>query len=254
MPALEEFLKEWNTYTLSIESDRGPLVVKWNDADTLAKWSNMQAGLYLKDRNSLQIFYENFTQWYQMFWNARFKQGLFDLPDDARILDIGSGIGVIDLLLAQYLPKSKFYLVDREDFGFSPGIYYDKNYPFYHSWQPLHDAIETTGLDENRFTTLDPDDQFPDEVDCVTSYLSWGWHYPKDIYWDQIMSCLKKGGRLIMDIRSLPDRDIINEISEDMKSQPDLYPFQIKLPAHIDNMPSPDPNKPVGYRATWVRK
>jgi hypothetical protein len=68
------------------------------------------------------------------------------------------------------------------------------------------------------------------------------------------MSCLKKGGRLIMDIRSLPDRDIINEISEDMKSQPDLYPFQIKLPAHIDNMPSPDPSKPVGYRATWVRK
>lgn len=254
MPAIEDFLKDWNNYTLKIESDRGPLIVKWNDADEMAKWSNMQAGLYLQNINSLQTFYEHFPRWYQMFWDARHKQGLFDLPDDAVVLDIGSGIGVIDLLLSRYLPRSKFYLVDREDFGFRPGIYYDEQYPFYHSWKPLYDAIDATGIDRNRFTVLDPKDDFPKEVDCVTSYLSWGWHYPKDIYWKRVMNSLKVGGKLIMDVRSLGDRDILEEISSDMRSKPDLYPFQMKLPAHIDNMPSPDPTKPVGYRATWIRK
>jgi len=254
MSDFNDFLKDWNKYKLDIKTDRGVLTVKWNDVDTLARWSNMQAGLYLKDTNSLQTFYENFTQWYQIIWDARFKQGLFNIQDDARILDIGSGIGVIDLLLAQYLPNSKFYLVDKEDFGFKPGVYYDKNYPFYNSWQPLHDAIEATGLESSRFTTLDPNDQFPDEVDCVTSYLSWGWHYPKDIYWERVMSCLKKGGHLIMDIRSLSDRNVIDEISQDMNSEPNLYPFQTKLPKHIDNMPAPDADTPLGYRAVWIRK
>jgi len=111
---MNDFIEDWQKYSLSVNTDRGVLNVKWNNADNLAKWSNMQAGLYLQDKNSLQTFYEHFPRWYQMFWDARFNQGLFNLPDDAVIIDIGSGIAVIDLLLSSYLPNSKFYLVDRE--------------------------------------------------------------------------------------------------------------------------------------------
>jgi len=254
MPSMDDYIKEWNHYTLTVNSDRGPLTVKWQDADTLAQWSNIQAGLYLQEKNTLQTFYEFFPRWYQMFWDARARQGLFELADDAVILDIGSGLAVVDLLLASYLPKSKFYLLDKEGFEFYPGVYYDHNYPEYNSWQPVHDAIRSTGFDPNRFILMSPTDQFPKQVDCVTSYLSWCWHYPKDIYWDQVMSSLKVGGKLILDVRTLPDRDIVAEISKDMNSEPVAHYFDVKLPAHIDNLPAPTPGVPVGGRFMWTRK
>ena len=254
MPLMTDYTKEWNNYSLTVNSDRGPLTVKWQDANTLARWSNIQAGLYLQQTNSLQTFYEYFPRWYQMFWDARAKQGLFNIADDSIILDIGSGVAVIDLLLASYLPKSKFYLLDKEGFEFYPGVYYDPNYPEYNSWSPVRDAISATKLDPSRFNMISPGDVIEEQVDCITSYLSYCWHYPKDMYWDLVMSKLKMGGRLILDVRTLPDRDIIAEISKDMNSEPVAHYFDIKLPAHIDNMPAPDPNQPVGGRFMWVRK
>jgi hypothetical protein len=254
MPSMNDYIKEWNHYTLTVNSNRGPLTVKWNDADALARWSNIQAGLYLQQTNSLQTFYEYFPRWYQMFWDAREKQGLFNIADDSVILDIGSGVAVIDLLLAAYLPKSKFYLLDKEGFEFYPGVYYDTNYPEYNSWSPVQDAISATNLDPSRFNMIAPGTDIPEQVDCITSYLSYCWHYPKDTYWDLVMNKLKVGGTLILDVRTLPDRDIVAEISKDMNSEPVAHYFDVKLPAHIDNLPAPDPSKPVGGRFMWVRK
>lgn len=253
MASLADFTQDWNKYTLKIETDRGPLTVNWNDANNLALWSNIQAGLYLQKTNSLQTFYEYFPRWYQMFWDARAKQGLFNLPDDSIIMDIGCGVAVIDLLLAQYLPNSKFYLLDKEGFNFYPGVYYDPNYPEYNSWEPVHDAIHATNLDSSRFNILSPSDSWPEQVDVITSYLSYCWHYPKDTYWKNVLSTLKIGGKLILDVRNLPDKDIVGEISEDMKSKPIAHWFDIKLPSHIDNMPAPQEGMPVGGRLMWTR-
>jgi hypothetical protein len=253
MPALSDFTADWNKYELKVNTDRGPLSVKWNDADTLARWSNIQSGLYLQQTNSLQTFYECFPKWYQMFWDARFKQGAFSIADDAVILDIGSGVAVIDLLLASYLPRSKFYLLDQEGFEFYPGIYYDVNYPKYNSWSPVVDAIQTTNLDPSRFTMIKPEDSLPEQVDCITSYFSYCWHYPKDTYWDLVMSSLKIGGKLVLDVRTLADRDVLGEITEDMKSQPTIHWFDSKLPSHIDNMAAPKEGMPIGGRVVWTR-
>jgi SAM-dependent methyltransferase len=253
MPSLNDFTADWNKYELKINTDRGDLTIKWNDANNLALWSNIQAGLYLQKTNSLQTFYEYFPRWYQMFWDARFKQGLFNLSNDSVIMDIGCGVAVIDLLLAQYLPQSKYYLLDKEGFEFYPGVYYDVNYPEYNSWEPVRDAINATGLDANKFTFMSPSDAWPDQVDVVTSYLSYCWHYPKDTYWNKILNTLKVGGKLILDVRTLADRDIVGEITEDMKSEPVAHWFDIKLPAHIDNMPAPKEGMPVGGRLIWTR-
>ena len=249
----ESYLEDWWKYTLTVDTDKGPINVTWSDANELAKWSNMQAGLYLQQENSLQIFYENFPKWYQMFWDARYKQGAFDLSDDAVIIDIGSGISVIDLLLAQYLPKSKFYLVDKEGFKFQQGIYFDRNYPEYNSWSPVIDAIKTTGLDADRFNMITPDSAFPTEVDAITSYFSWGWHYPKNVYWDKVKESLKVGGKLIMDIRFLPGQDVVGEISEEFKCHPVEKLFDAKLPEHIDNMPAPTEGQSLGGRFLWTK-
>lgn len=253
MPILNDFTHDWNKYELKINTDRGDLKIKWNNANNLALWANIQSGLYLQQTNSLQTFYEYFPRWYQMFWNDRARQGLFDLTDDATILDIGSGVAVIDLLLASYLPQSKFYLLDKEGFKFQQGIYYDVEYPEYNSWEPVRDAISATDLDASRFTMLSPTDQWPTEIDCITSYISYCWHYPKELYWDKIMETLKIGGKLILDVRTLPDRDIVAEITKDMKSSPTIYWFDSKLPAHIDDMPAPKNGDPVGGRMIWTR-
>ena len=230
MPSLSDVTNEWNKYELKVDTDRGPIVVKWNDANTLALWANIQAGLYLQKTNSLQTFYEYFPRWYQMFWDARFKQGVFDLADDAVILDIGSGVAVVDLLLASYLPKSKFYLLD-----------------------PVVDAISTSGLDQNRFVFLSPENAWPAQIDVITSYFSYCFHYPKEKYWTNILSSLKIGGKLILDVRMLADRDVVEEITEDMKCQPTIQWFDSKLPSHVDNMPSPKEGMPVGGRFIWTR-
>lgn len=250
---MKEYTRYWDTYKFVQPTDRGNLTIEWSDVQDLARWSNMQAGLYLQNHpNNLQLFFEQFPRWYDMFWTQRSRQGCFALPDGAKIIDIGSGVAVIDLLLYSYIPNSRFWLVDVEGFEFAPGIYYENDYPCYHSWAPVKDAIRTSGFDPNRFVMQDPDAVFPEEVDCITSYLSWGWHYPKDKYWDRVMNSLKIGGKLIMDVRIIEDRDIVEEISEDMKSTPVLHPFG-KIPAHVDNKPSPDPVY-TGYRCVWTRK
>lgn len=252
---MDDYIKEWNRYSLKIQTDRGELVLKWSDVNELAKWANLQAGLYLQNQpSSLQLFFEYFPRWYQMFWDARFKQGLFELDDDAVILDIGCGVSVIDLLLSLYLPQSKFYLLDKEEFSFRPGIYYDKDYPKYHSWAPIKDAIHTSEFDPNRFNFLNPSDSWPEKVDVITSYFSYCWHYPKEIYWSKILDSLKIGGKLILDIRHLADRDVIGEISEDMKSTPTAHWFKDKIPLHVDAMPAPREDMPVGGRLCWIRK
>ena len=251
---IEDYTQDWTKYTLTIPSDRGDLIVKWSDVNELAKWSNIQAGLYLQNQSSsLQLFFEYFPRWYQRFWTQRYDQGLFNLPEGAKIIDVGSGIAVIDLLLASYIPNSKFWLVDKEGFEFRTGIYYDKDYPMYHNWSPVIDAIQTTNIDPSRFSLLGSSDDFPEDVDCITSYLSWGWHYPIDTYWDKAYNSLKKGGKLILDIRALPDKDVIGDITEKMKSTPVLHPFDKRLPKHVDNLPPPTESAVSGWRAMWTK-
>lgn len=251
---MEYYHADWWEYNLTIETDKGPIVINWSDANELARWSNIQAGLYVKGKkSSLQLFYELFPKWQQMWWDRRYGQGLFNLPDNAKIVDIGSGVAVQDILLAKYLPESTYTLVDKEGFEFRPGIYYDKDYPEYNSWKPVVDGIKSSGIDSNRFKMQGPNDAWPDEVDAVTSYLSWCWHYPKEMYWQKVLDHLKVGGLFYADVRLLEDRDVMGEISEDMKSEP-LATIEFgKLPKHVDNMPSPD-EKVFGYSAVWVRK
>jgi SAM-dependent methyltransferase len=254
MSVIHDFTQDWNKYNLNIATDRGPLSIQWSDANQLALWANLQAGLYLQKTNSLQTFYEYFPRWYQMFWDSRYQQGIFNVPDDAVILDIGCGVAVIDLLLSKYLPNSKFYLLDKDGFNFSTGIYYDKNYPKYHSWEPVIDAINTSALDTNRFIMMSPDDPWPEQLDVITSYFSYCWHYPKETYWDRILYSLKIGGKLILDVRHIKDRDVIEEISTNMKSEPVAHWFQDKIPEHIDAMQAPKEGMPIGGRLCWIRK
>jgi hypothetical protein len=247
------------TYTLDIDSDRGKLLVSWNDLDTLAKYAGTQAGFYLDtERDLFKLHDKHFKEWNQMFWSQRQNLKMFDFPDNAKIVDIGAGVAVVDLLLYSYIPNSQFYLIDKEVWELDkpenspPLVSFSKKYPRYNTWSPVKDAISTSKFDLHRFNFLDTEDTFPKDVDVVMSYLSWCFHYPKEIYWDQVMANLKTNGKLVLDVRPMHDQDVIGEISEQLKCDPIKFAFP-KLPDFVDTFIDVEEDA-SGYRCCWIKK
>lgn len=247
-------------YTLTVKTKRrGDISITWNNVDQLSIYSNLQSGFYLQENQtfSKDLLFKHFEHWNQMFWTQREDQGMLDYPDGANILDIGAGMAVIDLLLYNYIPNSKFYLLDKEDWDESfaefgtPKICYGKTYPFYNSWRPVKDAIESSQFDQSRFKFISQYQEIPENLDVVTSYLSWCFHYPKETYWDKVFNSLKTGGKLILDVRPLHDKDILGEISEQMKSSPVTFAFP-KVPSYVDEFDGPEKNI-TGYRCMWIK-
>ena len=246
--------------TLEMHSDRGLLSVKWSDVNSLANFAAAQAGYYAKnmeiDAKLLDLHRENFKGWHQYCWEQRYKLSTYDIPNGSKILDIGCGVAIVDLLLYSYVPDSKFYLLDKpgtwHDSVRPNKISYTKEHPFYHSWEPILDAIKSSNFDKDRFNLMEPEDNFPEDLDLIISSFSWCFHYPKEIYWDKVLKSLKKGGKLYLDIRVLPDRDIIKEISDELNSEPIISEVP-KLPKHLDNFPNNHKDL-TAFRCLWIKK
>lgn len=250
---------------LKVKSNKGDLNVSWHNKDKLAWYATQQGGCYfadLKDTNwnspgrFIPIHDANFHNWHQEQWRLREEMSVFDIPDGAKIIDIGCGAAVIDLLLYSYIPNSIFYLIDKEgewpNYVHPLDVIYTDDHPCYHSWDTVLDAITTSKFDSNRFNFLSPDNNFPEDVDLIMSSFSYCFHYSKDQYWEKILSSLKKGGNLCLDVRLLPDRNLIEEISEDLKSKPTM----IKIPTlsnYLDSLPNVELDT-VAYRCLWKKK
>lgn len=248
---MDKFSVDWDSYQLVIDSDRGELILNWRNVEELAKYSTLQSGLFgLNKPFSKQVFFEAFPKFYQNLWNLNATMGCFDLSDSAVVVDIGSGVGIMDLLLAKYLKNPKIFLVDRHELNNEPGVYFSENYFFYNSWGPTVDCLESTPDIKEKIIMLDPEDSWPEQVDCVTSYFSWCMHYPKNTYWNKIKQCLKPNGKLIVDIRKLKDKDIIEEISEELKSIPKIYRYENTVVKWIDD----NQDDTLGHRCVWTRK
>jgi SAM-dependent methyltransferase len=190
---------------------------------------------------------DNVQRFYQQFWARLGEQGVYaDLPAGARIVDVGSGMGMIDIIASQHLDCAKFFLVDGNTRTIPTAEYHDQ-YQFYNSWSVLDDLVNSTGLDTAAFVKLDQAHTrlWPDQVDLVTSYASWCWHYPLSTYWPQAMASLRPGGRLVIEISTAPVRpagaetaeSVIDRISQDLGSDPVT---QLQM-------------WPNGVRCVWIR-
>jgi len=74
-------------------------------------------------------------------------------------------------------------------------------------------------------------------------------HYPKEIYWDKVNLILKPGGKLILDVRKLKDRDTVAEISDSFKCKPKMHEFKNTIVPWIDN----NQDDVLGYRCVWTK-
>lgn len=210
-------------YNLTIESTSyGNLTVKYSDARNFIHWKRLQRR-YCWQILGNDTSFANITERQEIRRFEMLTKALSGISENAKILDIGSGIATSDLFLSLAFPKTTYYLIDKEGQTIPNSYFQPDNQDFIHSWEPVTDAIQTTGLEPSRFTFLDPDDDWPEKVDFIFSLGSYCWHYPLQTYWDKIRNNLNVGGKFLCTIsakasdsfRDTTGRDIFEYVSEE---------------------------------------
>lgn len=248
---MDKFKSDWDTYHLAVDANGIDLNLHWSNVEELSYYSTLQSGQFGRPERkfSKQTFFEEFPVFYNKMWKLNHHLGVYDIPADAKVLDIGSGVAVIDLLLAAQFPNSKIYLLDKEEMNLEKDVYYSDNYFFYHSWKPVIDCINTTKLKVDSINILNISDNWPDNLDMITSYFSWCMHYPKETYWSKVIDHLSPTGKLVVDVRNLNDRDTVNEITEELKVYPKKFALKNTVPKWIDDYGTDI----LGWRCVWQR-
>lgn len=125
------------------------------------------------------------------------------------ILDIGCGLGLIDLALYNHyngnininlLDKTNTISEDTSVRGFN------KEYIFYNSMDATTETLTSNGVAESALHTYEVSDESLQAIegkqyDLIMSFLSCGWHYSIETYVELIKKTLKADGVLILDIR-----------------------------------------------------
>lgn len=116
-------------------------------------------------------------------------------------LDIGCGMGGIDIELARQAGVHIIHLVDGDGTGTRVNGLKQAGKP----WGRVDLAEQFVLANVNRFNTVRayvPWNIPALVVDCVISMKSWGHHYPIETYADLARRVLTPGGRVIVDIRN----------------------------------------------------
>lgn len=120
------------------------------------------------------------------------------------ILDIGCGIGGIDIFLSKHYnsPETTFYCLDKTQLD---NIYYGfkEKAAFYNSLDVAREFLSLNGI-KNICTLLANDNntiETNEKFDLILSLISWGFHYPVETYLFQVYTHLQVDGHMIIDIR-----------------------------------------------------
>lgn len=167
------------------------------------------------DRNFLKWFAalkrDEIAELYARDIAAEYQTMKSALPEDAEaILDIGCGIAGIDVFLYGHYAHSKPSLSLLDKNGISEQVYYGfrESGACYNSLAAAEEFLVANGIPRAAIHTFDIDqDGFPahEKFDLVVSLISWGFHYPVEVYLDQVCAALREGGVLILDVRKKTD-------------------------------------------------
>lgn len=137
-------------------------------------------------------------------WRQHYERSLvFDaetirpyLPRPFRsVLDIGGGLGGIDVMLAKRFPGLAVTIVDGVDD--EPEV--TSHAKTFSNARVAHDFLTRNGVYDARYHGPD---EFPDQqFDLVLSRRSWCFHYAPEVYLAKLKPCLRPGTILILDVR-----------------------------------------------------
>jgi SAM-dependent methyltransferase len=239
--------------SLNITSQRGPIAVKFNNWKQLSTILERQR--FFDAFESETEFEQELTTHYQEYWDLYGQY--YDRYNNPTVLDIGSGVGIIDLLACDFFKSGTFYLLDKnQNSTIRPnGEYYSRNHGFYNSWQPTVDGIKTSGFNTDQFKIIEPgyEERVP-KCDIITSYSSWCWHYPLDIYFTFVLDRLKIGGTLILNISNnalAEQENLIDEISSQLGAEPEKVMYFTNDSKQDPNWIIKDGNR--GRACIWTR-
>lgn len=113
------------------------------------------------------------------------------------VLDIGCGIGGPSALVAQHC-GGNLHLLDGSSWGERHAGYAAEMEP-YNDRAATEQLLRANGVEDITWWPVGATQLPP--VDNVISLISWGWHYPVGTYLAAVERALRRGGRLILDIR-----------------------------------------------------
>lgn len=213
-----------NVYALNVKTDKGNIslnipesitpVLKWIQARQISKDTS-----FITDEGLINAMEKDFTR-----LTEEIEAGLWNVDKPVNVLNIGSGTGLMDLIISKYLNNgSKFWLLDKSKIINMKGPHSqwgETDHGFYNSWRPIYAVAEASGIDMKNFKLIEPGDSFPEKLDIIKSNRSYMYHYPKDVYWQQIAPHAHNGARLWFDIIYRRDRNYIDEISTELNKKP----------------------------------
>ncbi len=118
-----------------------------------------------------------------------------------RILDIGCGVGGIDLYLYNHFKGlTELHMLDYSRISKSVYYGYQHEGAVYNSLDLTADFLKLNGVDKKKIAVYDAENKFPSgKFDIILSILSCGFHYPVETYIEKIKAV--KSGIVILDIR-----------------------------------------------------
>lgn len=136
------------------------------------------------------------------------------IPSDCRrVLDVGCGIGLIDMFIYREFGrhKPKLYLYDKSielnhlnSVDIAPTGFNEK-YVFTASLDLTKQFLSLNGVDEEDIQLCEVgkwEIREAEPIDLVISRKSWGFHYPINEYLDDIVHSLSPTGVVITDVRN----------------------------------------------------
>lgn len=148
---------------------------------------------YLKCRKGTVDFAGQVKRGYRQYLTLK------SLPFPRSVLDIGCGLGVIDVFLAR-AGVQEIHLMDgdgsgerRDDYGADV-----------EAWNDVRLAEQMVRWNAPARTEIYTHQANPNlrvNVDMIISFKSWGTHYPISVYASLARHCLAEGGLVVLDIR-----------------------------------------------------
>ena len=146
-------------------------------------------------------------------------------PKAANIFDIGAGLGAINPYVNEAYTlngcKVSFYLLDYDRKDWLVRYGYKNNPSAYNSFKLAEELLTSNGIQAGLIKFLDAaKNQFPKgKFDVVYSFLSWGFHYPVDLYLERVKNVITPATVVILDVRKNTDQiDILEENFRSVKT------------------------------------
>jgi len=131
-----------------------------------------------------------------------------------RVLDIGSGLGGIDVLIHQ-LTKAKIYLLD----GVADKPQMHLHAETFNDMRVAQEFLKANGVElsgyyapdlvptfihtgPNQVGPIDVDRELAEQFDLVISMGAWCFHLPPSMYLDFVLRKLRRGGLMIVNMRA----------------------------------------------------